>query len=119
MRTSRSTAARRVLEQSSYRIHVEDFGPANRILAARQDDAGHLLYAVDADTGAQTPLAQLEQPVRQAFIAGGRVLFTTNAWSNQIALYALPLNGGEPRHVLGFSWDIEDIVPRPIAASWR
>ena len=107
-------AARRVLDRSNYRIYVEDFGPDNRLLLSRQTDDGHQLYLVDATTGAAQTLLQLAEPVRQAFVLGRRVVFTTNAWSEFIEIYVTDLSGAQPRRVLGdLGHDIEEIILAP------
>lgn len=107
-------AERRVLDRSNYRIYIEDFGAQDRLLLSRQADEGHLLYTVDAATGASQRLLQLAEPVRQAFVIGRRVVFTTNAWGEYIELYTTDLAGALPRRLLGdLGHDIEQIILSP------
>ncbi len=111
VQTPCQSAERRVLDRSDYQIYVEDFGAGNRLLISRQAEDGHVLYAIDADTGARQALLQLAEPVRQGFLVGRRVLFTTNAYSEYVELYAADLANAQPQRLLGdLGHDIEQII---------
>jgi dipeptidyl aminopeptidase/acylaminoacyl peptidase len=107
-------AARRVRDRSNYQPYIEDFGAGNQLLISRQADTGHVLYTIDGGSGVSRSLLHLAEPVRQGFLVGQRVLFTTNAFGEYVELYSADFANAQPRRLLGgLGHDIEQIILSP------